>query len=73
MTFAHEVGHNLGAPHDQDVNCPDGFIMSESGSKRNIHEHTVKIKQTFLLNDASSNWFFPISSALVAWRRWMLN
>jgi hypothetical protein len=49
MTFAHEVGHNFGAPHDQDVNCPDGYIMSESGSKRNIHEHTV--------SKDPKNWF----------------
>ena len=31
MTFAHEVGHNLGANHDEDDGCP-GQIMSISGS-----------------------------------------
>ena len=36
MTFAHEVGHNLGADHDEDSDpaCPSGFIMSTSGSSQ---------------------------------------
>ena len=35
MTFAHEVGHNLGANHDEEAEpaaCSPGFIMSTSGS-----------------------------------------
>ena len=37
MTFAHEVGHNLGANHDEEsepVACSPGFIMSTSGSSQ---------------------------------------
>ena len=34
MAFAHEVGHNLGARHDESVACPTGFIMSTSGSNQ---------------------------------------
>ena len=37
MTFAHEVGHNMGAEHDEDAGCPSGFIMSESGSTKRSH------------------------------------
>jgi hypothetical protein len=32
MTFAHEVGHNLAADHDEDAGCPPNYIMSSSGS-----------------------------------------
>lgn len=32
-TFAHEVGHNFGAVHDEKTSCKDGgFIMSEMAS-----------------------------------------
>ena len=37
MTFAHEVGHNLGAEHDEDAGCSSGYIMSESGSTKISH------------------------------------
>lgn len=37
MTFAHEVGHNMGAEHDEDVNCGSGYIMSSSGSTKLSH------------------------------------
>ena len=37
MTFAHEVGHNMGAEHDEDAGCSSGFIMSESGSPKRSH------------------------------------
>ena len=37
MTFAHEVGHNLGAEHDEDAGCSSGYIMSESGSTKLSH------------------------------------
>lgn len=37
MTFAHEVGHNMGAEHDEDVNCSSGYIMSSSGSTKISH------------------------------------
>ena len=33
MTFSHEIGHNLGADHDEELDCPSGFIMSEQGSR----------------------------------------
>lgn len=38
MTFAHEVGHNMGAMHDEDAGCTSGFIMSESGSSSSSQE-----------------------------------
>jgi hypothetical protein len=37
MTFAHEVGHNMGAEHDEDGGCESGFIMSASGSTKKSH------------------------------------
>ena len=37
MTFAHEVGHNLGAEHDEDAGCKPGYIMSKSGSTKESH------------------------------------
>ena len=37
MTFAHEVGHNMGAQHDEDAGCTSGYIMSESGSTKSSH------------------------------------
>ena len=37
MTFAHEVGHNMGAEHDEDAGCSSGFIMSKSGSTKVTH------------------------------------
>jgi len=37
MTFAHEVGHNMGAEHDEDAGCARGFIMSEAGSTKRSH------------------------------------
>ena len=35
-TFAHEVGHNMGAQHDEKVGCGSNYIMSEYGSKQNV-------------------------------------
>lgn len=32
VTFAHEIGHNFGSPHDEDIHCTSDYIMSESGS-----------------------------------------
>ncbi len=54
MTFAHEVGHNLGANHDEDVNCPENFIMSSSGSNLanpkfsscSVDEMTTQLRKT---------------------------
>ena len=37
MTFAHEIGHNMGAEHDEDAGCTSAFIMSESGSSKRSH------------------------------------
>ena len=37
MTFAHEIGHNMGAEHDEDAGCTSDFIMSESGSSKRSH------------------------------------
>ena len=31
-TFAHEIGHNLGAGHDEVASCSSRFIMSEVGN-----------------------------------------
>ena len=37
MTFAHEIGHNLGAEHDEDAGCRSGYVMSAGGSSKKSH------------------------------------
>ncbi len=36
MTFAHEVGHNMGAMHDEDANCGSGNKQSKTNKQDHI-------------------------------------
>ncbi|KAL3863928.1 hypothetical protein ACJMK2_005649 [Sinanodonta woodiana] len=44
-TAVHELGHNLGAAHDQNVNCPAGYLMSDIATSGT--ESTAKTQYEF--------------------------